>query len=202
MVIIPTYLYMLSNHKTLLRYYQYNKIGVLDIPIAIITIISINILSQYINSKILNIQGHTEFTNTAITSAYDKIINVIVLCIMPSIFEEILFRGVVLEEVTKNHSNFKACLITSLFFSLIHLDPVNILPQFIFSLFLCRIALTTKSILITTIAHLSNNLFVSIVQWKHLYQYINNEITMLIICILISSVGVMYFNSEYLRREI
>ena len=77
--------------------------------------------------------------------------------ILAPIFEELIFRGTILQVLSKYNKVF-AILVTSLLFGLLHLNMTQAVPAFFMSLILCYMCLKTDSLLVTILAHAGNNL--------------------------------------------
>ena len=77
--------------------------------------------------------------------------------ILAPIFEELIFRGTILQVLSKYNKVF-AILVTSLLFGLLHLNMTQAVPAFFMSLILCYMCLKTESLLVTILAHAGNNL--------------------------------------------
>lgn len=77
--------------------------------------------------------------------------------ILAPIFEELVFRGTILQVLSKYNKVF-AILVTSLLFGLLHLNMTQAVPAFFMSLILCYMCLKTDSLLVTILAHAGNNL--------------------------------------------
>ncbi len=202
-VIIPTIVYFIISDKRIGDFFKFdNKSLTKDIIVALITVISINILSVYLNYPLTKtVQLENNFIQHNI-SVFEYIISIIILCITPAIFEELFFRGILLNELANKYSYYKASVITALIFSLIHLDILNVFPQFVLGLFLCYITLSSKTILLPIITHLGNNLF-SFIVGEYINQYFfQNKSFIFILSLLIAVIGVVYFKRNTLRREI
>lgn len=76
--------------------------------------------------------------------------------ILAPIFEELIFRGTILQVLSKYNKVF-AILVTSLLFGLLHLNMTQAVPAFFMSLILCYMCLKTDSLLVTILAHAGNN---------------------------------------------
>ncbi len=81
------------------------------------------------------------------------------LLIIAPIFEEILCRGVIFEAVRAKHGSWAACIISSLIFGIMHIEPQFILNAFIIGLVLCYLYLRTRSLFAPIIIHSVNNVF-------------------------------------------
>jgi uncharacterized protein len=93
------------------------------------------------------------------SNVLELIITIIVMAVIPSIGEELLFRGVI-QNILSNHINIKlAIFITSLIFAILHLDPVGIAFKLILGCGLGIIYYFSKNILVPIIIHCLNNAF-------------------------------------------
>lgn len=81
---------------------------------------------------------------------------VISTCIVAPIFEELLFRGLILQTL-KRYGYVFAIVVTSLLFALLHGNIPQTVPIFFFSLVLCYAALKYDSILPAMAIHFLNN---------------------------------------------
>ncbi|MGN0818839.1 MAG: lysostaphin resistance A-like protein [Christensenellaceae bacterium] len=81
------------------------------------------------------------------------------VAIIPAIFEELVFRGIILRGL-RSAGEIKAVLISSFAFSIYHLSPEKTLYQFLAGVVFSIIALRTDSIIFTVIMHFLNNFIV------------------------------------------
>ena len=81
------------------------------------------------------------------------------LAILPAIFEEIFFRGILLNSFGKNNT-FLSVLIVSLCFALYHCNLTQFAYQFIYGVAFSFVAITCKSVLPCIISHFLNNFIV------------------------------------------
>ena len=86
------------------------------------------------------------------------IISVLVMGFIPAFTEELFFRGLLLDGLSKNYSNRKAIIISALLFGLIHLNPWQFLTAFISGLVMAFVCIKTNSILLCIYLHLFNNI--------------------------------------------
>lgn len=85
-------------------------------------------------------------------------VNLILICLVPAISEELLFRGVLQNLFSKVSQNIWVGISISAFlFALIHLQPFNFLPMFALAFCYGIIAAYTGSLWITMILHFLNN---------------------------------------------
>ena len=71
--------------------------------------------------------------------------------------EEIIFRGVILEGLTKKYDPTKALIFSALIFGLIHMQPLQVIGAFFAGLILGWIYLKTQSLWIVIALHVINN---------------------------------------------
>ena len=82
-----------------------------------------------------------------------------VIALLPAVFEEVFFRGVLLNGL-KGQSVWVSALICGGLFSLFHQNPAQTLYQFVCGVAFALIALRSGSILPTVVAHFLNNAFI------------------------------------------
>ncbi|MDD4276022.1 MAG: type II CAAX endopeptidase family protein [Clostridia bacterium] len=94
-------------------------------------------------------------------SAGTLILGILVLAILPSIAEELMFRGAILNGL-KKHGVIKAVLISALCFMLMHTSPQQTVYQFILGIIFGYAVYSTGSIYMGMLIHFVNNLIVVI----------------------------------------
>ena len=100
-----------------------------------------------------------EMTTPDFTPNLDTLNNILLIistCIVAPIFEELLFRGLILTALRK-FGNTNAMIITSLLFALIHGNIPQSIPTFAISMILCYVVIRTKSLLPAILIHFINN---------------------------------------------
>lgn len=78
------------------------------------------------------------------------------------VLEEFYYRKIILNEINKKHNSFWAILISSILFSLMHMDYVQCQISFLFGLLAGYLYLKTNKIEITILLHSIVNLLVII----------------------------------------
>ena len=86
----------------------------------------------------------------------DYLISIVSLCIIPAVFEELFFRGVLLSGM-KNTGTVLSSVISALFFALYHGSAAQLLYQFIYGYFLAIMTIRARSIYPAIISHFINN---------------------------------------------
>ncbi|KPU45413.1 CAAX amino terminal protease self- immunity [Oxobacter pfennigii] len=98
------------------------------------------------------------------------------------IFEEVLFRGIILRGLLLNYSVRKALIISSVLFGLIHLNPVQSLTATVSGLMLGWVFIKTGSLWMSILVHILNNGFTTIIT-RLLMVYLNADVSILWILI-------------------
>lgn len=93
----------------------------------------------------------------AASNITELIFSIIAVCVMPALFEEFLFRGVILRG-TERMGFLKMVLYTSLLFGILHMTVSAIFPIFVLSIFICYIVVRSNSIWAGVIVHFTFNL--------------------------------------------
>ena len=84
---------------------------------------------------------------------------VVCVCVLPAIFEEFLFRGIITYSL-KGYGEVFAILVSGALFSLFHMNPAQTVYQFVFGALFAFIALRAGNILPVILAHFVNNFFI------------------------------------------
>ncbi len=85
--------------------------------------------------------------------------------ILVPIFEEIIFRGIILKNLLRNKSFGYSIIASSMLFSLVHTNPAILLSAFILGLLLAWIYSKTNNLLLSIIGHAVYNLTASILTY-------------------------------------
>jgi membrane protease YdiL (CAAX protease family) len=81
----------------------------------------------------------------------------LMVCICGPIFEELLFRGVVLNGFLKLFNPWKAIILSSVFFGLFHLNPWQFVPAFLIGMLIGYVYWKSASLLPCIFIHWINN---------------------------------------------
>lgn len=121
--------------------------------------------------------------------------------IIAPIFEELLFRGIILQKLNKHFGLIISILISSILFGIIH-DFGGIFSAFIFGICMCILYIKSNNILVPIFAHSLNNLIAEILTIIDPNELIfTEEVLILIFSLLaiISAVLILMFFSQYLK---
>ncbi|NFE71823.1 CPBP family intramembrane metalloprotease [Clostridium botulinum] len=95
----------------------------------------------------------------------NPIVGFIGTVIMAPIFEEIVYRGIMLDELLVKYNYKKAIIISALIFAVIHLNFVQLTDAFIAGIILGTVYCKTKCLIPCIIIHFLNNLFCNIAKF-------------------------------------
>ena len=96
---------------------------------------------------------------------FEFMLDILFICLMPAIFEEMFFRGVVLTSYEKIYGSKKAIILCGLVFALMHNSISVFVPQFIIGIFLSFIVIKFDSLYLGMLAHFANNFTTLFVQY-------------------------------------
>ena len=91
-------------------------------------------------------------------SVIDGIIIVLVVTVVPSLCEELFFRGFIQKSFELRYSPVLAIVLTGVFFAAYHFNPYQFIPLFIIGFYLGFSVYVTDSIVTGVILHFINNL--------------------------------------------
>lgn len=129
----------------------------------------------------------------------------ILVAIAAPVFEEILFRGIILEGFLKNYTPWKAILWSALLFGAFHLNPWQAIPAIGVGILIGWIYWRTRSILPGILIHFTNN-FIGFLMMVYtdkeidsLYQYFDNKI--LYFVLFAASLGIVYLGYKIINKR-
>lgn len=99
----------------------------------------------------------------SIVSAHGSVLSMICIIVLIPIFEEILFRGLIFNELKKNMNIVIAVIVQALIFGLAHGNMLQGIYAFILGVILSILYIYTKSIWSNIIGHIVFNLFGSLI---------------------------------------
>ena len=126
------------------------------LPILVISILINNFLTEKIGIQIS--QGPVIDLFLELDNTFSLFLLIAQIIIFGPIAEELFFRGFLYKLGRNKYTFIVSATATSLFFSLIHRIPQNILPLFVISIALCYVYEKTQNILAPIICHSLHNL--------------------------------------------
>ncbi|MGA1841592.1 MAG: lysostaphin resistance A-like protein [bacterium] len=114
-----------------------------------------------------NISFSAEFIEMArMPGLHRFLIAIIFIAVLPAIFEEIFFRGLIQNGLSRKYGDIKAIVIASILFALLHLNPSRIFPIFLLSLMLGFVFIKTMNLIYPITLHFINNLMCVFI-WRY-----------------------------------
>jgi len=92
-------------------------------------------------------------------SQYSVIVTLVCFALLPAIYEELIFRKLILQFLRNRFPDLVAILLTSFLFAVFHMNILQGITAFVLGVFLAMVAIRTDSILLCVYAHFLNNLF-------------------------------------------
>lgn len=92
----------------------------------------------------------------------DPIIAFLSICVIAPIFEEVIYRGIILEQLSKKYSPAKAIVTSAIIFGLIHFNLHQSVNAFFIGLIIGFIYIKTNSLILCIFWHFINNFLVFI----------------------------------------
>ena len=125
--------------------------------------ISVILAAAYINTVLVNIFSFADFSQllpdaTANRTWYSAILNFLVICLVPAVCEEFLFRGAILSNLLP-FGRTQAIFISALLFGLMHQNVAQFFYAFCAGIILGLVYERTGSIWNCMFLHLVNNFF-------------------------------------------
>ena len=107
--------------------------------------------------EIFGLMGYSAPESNIILDGWHRfLIALIVVAVLPSVIEELLFRGLILHSLLP-FGRWTAIILSSAMFSLFHLSPAQTVYQFIFGVVLALVYLRTRNMFVPMLLHFVNN---------------------------------------------
>ena len=120
-------------------------------------------LSDFFPNMVNNFEGKEEIINNTIKeflimeNELHLVINLLLMAFLPSICEEIIFRGIIQKKFELISNPHIAIIITSIVFSAIHMQFISFLPRMFLGVLLGYLFYYSKNLWMPIIAHFVNN---------------------------------------------
>jgi membrane protease YdiL (CAAX protease family) len=139
---------------------KFNNVSPLLWIATIIFMIGLVIISSELDNLVSYVLPMPEIFRNVFDALMAKqafVFSIIVIGIIPGIMEELFFRGLILDGLTRNYTKRKAIIISAFLFGIIHLNPWQFYGGFIIGLISAYICISTNSILLPMYIHFFNN---------------------------------------------
>ena len=118
----------------------------------------VNIALNSVISELFPASNEFSESITAFATTVSPTSAVVIIAILPAVFEELLHRGVILAGLKRLHHTWAIVLCAGIAFGIFHLDLYRFLPTAILGCALAYICIKTESLLINMIMHFINNI--------------------------------------------
>lgn len=164
-ILIPSLIYIKFNKAGYKVIKRDKGISILDIVVVIISSFAVNIVvNNFLCLPIYMLLDKVTPSEPYIHTGFEFFVDVLIICIIPAMFEEVLFRGITLAEYERIYGTKKAIFMCAIVFSLMHGSLVALIPQFLIGLFLTYIVFKTNSVYSGVIGHFVINITTLLMQ--------------------------------------
>lgn len=167
-IAIPTLILIKASGQRLDYFLPFKKTNGKTLAALTVAGMAVCMLAQIIptilgmNLSLFGIDIFSNLDSETPVSAIDFIMSVICTAILPALFEELAFRGLVLGAL-KKHGDMFAVIASAFLFAMLHGNFVQIPFAFIVGLVLGLVRVKTDSMLPSILIHFSNNFFAVII---------------------------------------
>lgn len=196
-VLAACVIFYMCKHKVTPVDMGMRKIKPLDFIMAIVFGLGVLIVVMPIEnifSWLLSLTGYSLDLNESIPIDENSLVpNLLLIALMPAVFEEFLMRGVVLNG-TKECGTVFCVLMNGLLFSLLHANPSQTCFTFLLGCTFALIAIRCNSIIPTMILHFINNAASVVLLYLNITEIPNRIFLILLgVAVLFTVVGLVYF---------
>jgi len=131
-----------------------------SIKIMALTSISIIAIQIGIVSPVINSLPMPEFMQDLILEFSNRngILSFITIVVLAPVFEELIFRGIILNGLLQQYSPVKSIVLSSFLFGVMHLNPWQFISAFTIGLFSGWVYYKTRKLSLSILIHFVNNL--------------------------------------------
>jgi len=172
LIFIPLYLYKYKKFDIKEKSFDITKLIIFVVFLSV----GYNILAYYLDKYVL-LSGL--YSNTS-----NILVGIISTVLLGPIIEELLFRGVIYNNLKLKYSIKKSMIITTILFSLSHFTLIQIIYTLIFGMFLNKVYEKYQNIKYVIILHMVSNLVTTLISLFIIKDYFIVNIILLIVSIL------------------
>ena len=214
-ILLPVIIFSKSNRLNFAEFYRIKPLSLKNCAV----IIGLGVCWQFIGYMLkftsISLFGLFKVTYTVNAqktpipdSPLELVLALLALVILPAIAEELLFRGLVVRSYEKWGTR-SAIVISAVFFSILHLDIINVVATLLMGILLAYVVVKTDSILSGILLHFANNLTATIVKLIISNTKDVHAETLFLICIvaivlfffLLSKFGRLNIKSKYIPQK-
>lgn len=157
------FLVLRKKEQNLLQRCNFKRISGSDIGKIILTAISITMFSCSVVYLTASKFESYDKVSDSLSSAHGSILAMVSVVILIPMFEEILFRGLIFNELRKNMNIYVAIIIQAIIFAVFHGNMLQGMYTFILGVILSLLYMWTKSLWANVLCHIVYNLFGTII---------------------------------------
>lgn len=90
---------------------------------AVLMAMLVNVLVRWLNQKLFHRETH--FYQSFLYLKYPKLVMFMLVVLLPAVFEEIAYRGIILESLLRLSDRRRAILLSAVFFAVIHMSFIS-----------------------------------------------------------------------------
>lgn len=149
--------YLIRKKKTTKSTFNFT---VSDIRVTAVVMIASVLLLFAVASPVAGLIPIPEFIKKALMDIVGQtsIYSFVVMVVLAPVFEEIIFRGIMLDGLLERYSPTKSILLSSMLFGLVHLNPWQLVTGLVIGIFAGWIFYRTRSLAMCIIIHATANL--------------------------------------------
>jgi len=134
----------------------------------------------------------------------------IMMVVLAPIFEELIYRGIILDGLLKRYSATISILVSSILFSVVHMNLPQILPALVAGIFMGWVYYKTKNVTLTILIHACMNLtgFIEGILWNPQYESsiefyggLIPYISIMIISLFVFAICVFYLRKSFNKQD-
>ena len=134
------------------------RTALLSVAISVICVFGFSSITNVFVYSLEKLGYNSYMSNIAIPNFWYYLLYVFMMCIVPAICEEVLFRGTILKGMLKKGKTY-AVFMSALIFMLMHGGPDQTIHQFILGVILGYVFVYSGSIWATILIHFLNNFY-------------------------------------------
>lgn len=179
LAILGVIIYQCKIKKQTLKVLSVNKFSLKSLIPTLLLCVGMFLGLGFVNIKFSEIMGklgvNVSQPTIPLNNIWQFLLFTITLAILPAIFEEVFFRGLLLNSL-KGHGTITKVVTVGICFALYHCNLGQFVYQFIYGVAFCLLALYAKSTLPCIIAHFINNFVIILFEYLGIYIDLFNPI--------------------------
>ncbi len=159
-------------------------------------LLGLGFVNLIVSDGVKSLGGTISEPQIPLDNAFQFVLFSVVLCLLPAIGEELFFRGVMAESLSKA-GKVSGVFTVALCFALYHGNAAQLIYQFVYGLGLGVLALKARSVVPTIVAHFINNFAVLAIEYFKIPLDLFSPITISVGAVLLIIFAVIMFVPRY-----